>query len=149
MSARNLKREQRFLTEAARGHDPFVRHATARLEAGEEPFGDSWCWIGVRKHLAELLEEAADLGSWAALCDQTADHDPRLSDVDRERVRAVLALVARLGAQAHEALDGVSCVLSSAEGGVTGSRLAPAHIERVLDPAPRPEPESSAEPGRC
>ena len=115
MSARDLDREQRFLTDLARGHDGFVRHATARLAAGEDLYSDSWAWIGVRKHLGKLLEEAADLGSWAVLADQAADVDPRLSDVDRERVRAVLALVARLGAQAHEALAGVTRVLSSAE----------------------------------
>ncbi len=115
MTARDLTREQQFLAAAARGHDPFVQEATARLAAGEELYSDSWAWIGIRKHLVELLEEAADIGSWAALCDQAVDVDPQLSDVDRERVRSVLALAARRGAQAHEALSGVLRVLSSAE----------------------------------
>ena len=108
---RDLDRERQFLTDAARGHEPFVRHATSRLDAGEELYGDSWAWIGVRKHLAELLEEAADLGSWAVLADQALDLDPGLSDVDRGRIRAALRLTARSGAQAHTALTGVLATL--------------------------------------
>jgi hypothetical protein len=114
-NSRDLEREQRFLREAARGHQPFVDQATARLEAGEEPFGDSWAWIGIRRHLAELLEEAADVGSWAALADQALDRE-QLSDVDRQRIAAVLQLAARHGAQAHEAL---SQALSRALGTLT------------------------------
>jgi hypothetical protein len=109
---RDLDREQRFLLDAAHGHEPFVEHATARLEAGEEPFGDSWAWIGIRRHLAELLEESADIGSWAALAEQALDHE-QLSDVDRQRTRAVLQLAARRGAQAHEALHGALRALAS------------------------------------
>lgn len=102
--ARDLPCERAFLAAAARGHHPFVAQAQARLEAGEELFGDSWCWIGIRRHLTELLEEAADVGSWAALADQALDVDPSLSDLHREQIRAVLVLAARHGAQAHEAL---------------------------------------------
>lgn len=84
--ARQPAREHRFLTEAARGHAPFVAQAQARLEAGE------------------LLEEAADLGAWATLADQALDADPKHSELNHDQVRAVLNLVARRGAQAHEAL---------------------------------------------
>src|SRR5450755_3893089 len=104
MSLRDGFRERRLLADAARGHEPFIRHAEARLEAGEEPFGDSWAWIGIRRHLEELLSEAADLGSWSCLADQALDRDPHLSDLHREQLRAVLAIAARRGAQAHEAL---------------------------------------------
>lgn len=76
MSRRDPQRETAFLTEAARGHAPFVEQATARLDMGEEIYGDSWAWIGLRRHLAELLEEAADLGSWAALASQALDTEP-------------------------------------------------------------------------
>jgi hypothetical protein len=102
--ARDSFRERRLLADAARGHHAFVAQAKARLEAGEELYGDSWAWIGIRRHLAELLEEAADLGAWAALADQALDTDPRLSDQHRERIRAILAVAARCGAQAHQAL---------------------------------------------
>ena len=112
MSLRDQQREQRFLSDAARGHEPFVQHATARLDAGEEPFGDSWAWIGIRRHVDELLEEAADLGSWAALADQALDREQEPADVDRARIRAVLELVARRGAQAHQALKGLAKVVS-------------------------------------
>jgi hypothetical protein len=104
VTLRDLDREQRFLHNAARGHEPFIEHATARLDVGEEPYGDSWAWIGIRRHLAELAEEAADLGSWAALADQALDREQELSDVDRARIRAVLELVARRGAEVHAAL---------------------------------------------
>ena len=104
---RDLEREKRLLRDAARGHDPFVQHAADRLDAGEEPYGDSWAWIGIGRHLRELAEEAADLGAWAVLADQALDREHDLSDVDRARIRAVLELVARRGAQAHEALTGL------------------------------------------
>jgi hypothetical protein len=110
---RDLDREQRFLLDAAHGHEPFVEQATARLEAGEEPFGDSWAWIGIRKHLRELLEEAADVGACAVLADQALRYEQGLADVDRERIRTVLALSARRGAQAHEALTAVLRALTS------------------------------------
>jgi hypothetical protein len=110
MSLRDQAREQRFLRDAARGHDPFSDHAAARLDAGEDTYGDSWVWVGIRRHLDELLEEAADLGSWAALAEQALDREP-LSDVDRQRILAVLHLAARHGAQAHEALTGAARAL--------------------------------------
>jgi hypothetical protein len=103
--ARQAAREQRFLADAARGHAPFVAHAQARLEGGEELYGDSWAWIGIRRHLTELLEEAADLGAWATLADQALDRDSEVSDQHREQIRAVLAVAARRGAQAHQALS--------------------------------------------
>jgi hypothetical protein len=112
VTLRDLDREQRFLRDAARGREPFVEHATARLDVGEEPYGDSWAWIGIRRHLAELAEEAADLGSWAALADQALDREQELADVDRARIRAVLELVARRGAEAHAALSGLPKVVS-------------------------------------
>jgi hypothetical protein len=102
--ARQALRERAFLTEAARGHAPFIAEAQARLEAGEELYGDSWAWIGIRRHLAELLEEAADLGAWAVLADQALDRDHELSDLHRQQISAVLAVAARCGAQAHQAL---------------------------------------------
>jgi hypothetical protein len=100
---RDQRREARFLGDAARGHDPFVVQAQARLAAGEEIFGQSWAWIGIRKHLTELLEEAADIGSWAVLAVQALDRE-QLADAERDRIRAVLELAARRGAQAHAAL---------------------------------------------
>jgi hypothetical protein len=103
-AARDLTRERRLLTEASRGHQAFINQAQERLEAGEELFGSSWAWIGVRKHIVELLEEAADIGSWSVLADQALDLDPNVTDVHRQQTRAVLAIAARRGAQAHEAL---------------------------------------------
>jgi hypothetical protein len=113
--ARQAAREHRFLTDAARGHAPFVAQARARLEAGEEHYGDSWAWIGIRRHLTELLEEAADLGAWATLADQALDADPKHSELNHDQIRAVLNLVARRGAQAHEALTAALRSIDSLE----------------------------------
>ena len=104
MTARDLAREHRLLTDAARGHAAFVTQAEQRLEAGDETFGDSWQWIGIHKHLTELLEEAADLGAWAALADQALDHEPTVTGTHRDQLRAVLAICALHGAAAHRSL---------------------------------------------
>jgi len=113
MSQRDPGRERAFLIEAARGHEPFVEQAIARLDGGEEIYGDSWKWIGLRRHFAELLEEAADLGSWAALAAQALDHEPDLSDADRQRIDAVLAATARHGARAHALLTAATGALGA------------------------------------
>jgi hypothetical protein len=139
MSLRDPEREQRFLRDAARHHEPFAEHAAARLAAGEEPFGDSWAWIGIRRHLAELLEEAADVGAWAVLAEQALDREP-LADVDRRRIGAVLQLVARCGAQAHEALTGAVRALDGPH--------APNGPERAAEP-PRAARAPQQHAGRC
>lgn len=113
MTERDLDRERAFLTEAARGHKPFVDQATARLDAGEEIYGDSWKFIGLRRHLVELLEEAADLGSWAVLAVQALDTEPGLSDADRQRIAAVLAATASHGARTHAVLSTITRALSA------------------------------------
>jgi hypothetical protein len=103
-AGRDLARETRFLTEGARGDRPFIDDAQARLAAGEDTFGDSWMWIGIRRHLTELLEEAADLGAWGCLAEQALERENDLSDLHREQIRAVLTTAAHCGAQAHAAL---------------------------------------------
>lgn len=113
MSQRDPDRERTFLADAARGHHPFVEQATARLDAGEEIYGDSWAWIGLRRHLVELLEEAADLGSWATLAAQALDHEPDLSDADRQRIAGVLAATASHGARAHALLTAATSALGT------------------------------------
>jgi hypothetical protein len=107
-------RERAFLADAARGHQPFVDHALARLDAGDAVYGDSWAWIGIRKHLAELLEEAADLGAWAVLAHQALDHEPGLSDADRQRVSGAVAAAAGHGGRAHAALTAAATTLGTA-----------------------------------
>jgi hypothetical protein len=104
-AGRDLARETRFLTEGARGDRPFIDDAQARLAAGEDTFGDSWMWIGIRRHLTELLEEAADLGAWGCLADQALDRENDLSDLHREQLRSVLVVAARRGASAHGVLS--------------------------------------------
>lgn len=103
--SRDPFRERRFLAEAACGHLAFVEEAVARLEAGQATYGDSFEWVGIRRHLIEMLEEASGLGSWAVLCDQALDHEHGLSAVQREHVRQALRRVASLGAAAHRVLS--------------------------------------------
>lgn len=108
MTERDSFRERRWLAEAACGHAAFIEQALARLEAGQAEFGDSWAWIGVRRHVAELTEEASDLGAWAVLCDQALDLDAGLSSEQREHLRQTLRRVAALGAAAHRLLSEAS-----------------------------------------
>jgi len=110
---RDPDRERTFLAEAARGRHPFVEQATLRLNAGEEVYGDSWAWIGLRRHLTELLEEAADLGAWAALAAQALDLEPNLADADRQRIAGVLAATASHGARAHALLTAATSALGT------------------------------------
>jgi hypothetical protein len=102
---RDRGREREFLAKAV-GEDrsAFVVEAQARLTAGEQLYGDRWARVGIRRLLEELVEEAVDLGAWAALAEQAVDLEPRLSDVQAAQVRGVLALAARRGAQAHDVL---------------------------------------------
>lgn len=110
-TARDLARERRFLTAAAGGDDPFVAHAVERLELGETEYGSSWSTRPVGDLLAEIAEEAADQGAWAALAVQSFDAAP-LSAVERARLADVLSLVATHGARAHGLL-----VAATPEGG--------------------------------
>jgi hypothetical protein len=114
MRLRDPDRERAFLAEAARGHQSFVDDALSRLDAGEPLFGDSWAWIGIRRHLAELLEEASDIGAWAVLAYQALDHEPNLSDVDRHRVAGAVAAAAAHGARAHAVLSTAALALGAA-----------------------------------
>jgi hypothetical protein len=108
MTERDSFRERRFLAEAACGHLAFVEQAAQRLDTGQATYGDSWQWIGVRRHLAELIEEACDLGAWAVLCDQALDQEHGLDADERERLRQTLRRVAALGAAAHRLLSDAS-----------------------------------------
>ena len=98
---RDLKRERAFLTEAAHGEAVFVTHAEARLVAGEQEHGDSWCWVGIKHLLREAMEETVDLACWSALALQALDRETDLSDLHKDQIRSVLVAAARRGAQAH------------------------------------------------
>lgn len=101
--------EQRFLARAAgTQHPEFVVQATRRLDLGQELYGDEWEGRSIESFLEELLEEAADLGAWAALAIQTT-RDPG--------VVQLLELAAQYGARAHEALAIAYAVQSAAATG--------------------------------
>lgn len=101
---RSVDRERRFLHAVAPDSPAFVEAVQARLQAGEERYGDSWAWIGVRRHFAELMEESVDLAGWAVLCEQALDQDPAVDEVTRRRASAVLRLTARSGARTYDLL---------------------------------------------
>lgn len=111
---RNLDRERRFLIDIAPTSPEFVVAVQARLLAGEEQYGDSWAWIGIRRHLAELTEEAVDLAGWAVLAEQALDQQS-IDEITRRRVSAVLRLVARRGAQMFDLLSQTLRVTEGAE----------------------------------
>jgi hypothetical protein len=102
---RDPGRERQFLaTAVGEQRSAFVTEAQTRLTAGEQLYGDRWATVGIRRLLGELVEEAVDLGAWAALAEQAVDLEPGLSDVRADQIRGVLALAARRGAQAHDVL---------------------------------------------
>lgn len=80
----------------------FSEHALARLNAGEEEYGDRWRDLGAQRLVAEMLKEAADIGGWGALVLRS------LCDADTQESREAIALVSRalaLAAQAHLLLE--------------------------------------------
>ncbi|MEJ7824893.1 MAG: hypothetical protein WKF48_05665 [Solirubrobacteraceae bacterium] len=103
---RDRAREASFLEEAARGHSAFVLQASQRLEQGQAIYGDAWRQRGAATLVGELLEEAADIGAWGALAAQSLD-----AGGAHARARALLALAARRGAQAHAALTSAAAAL--------------------------------------
>ena len=102
---RDVQRERAFLEQAARGDHEFVEHVEGRLAAGDELYSNSFLWVGVRKLLDELREEALDLAAWATLAEEALDGEHNLNPAERERVRNVLAASARYGAQAYVVLS--------------------------------------------
>jgi hypothetical protein len=103
-TSRDLERERGFLLDAARGREQFVTDVVERLTAGAVEYDDSWRWCGLSTLLREAREEGSDLAGWSVLAVQAADRDHRLSEVQRGQLAAILAVVARHGAAAHESL---------------------------------------------
>jgi hypothetical protein len=103
-TSRDVERERRFLLDAARGREQFVTDVVERLAAGAVEYHDSWAWCGLSTLLREAREEGSDLAGWSVLAAQAADRDHRLSEAQRGQLTAILAVVARHGAAAHEAL---------------------------------------------
>lgn len=100
--ARDITREHCFLAAAAGFASPseFVEHCTRRLVQGQVEFGSRWAGMTLDQFAAELMEEGADLGAWAALADQKADLEHLPAEL-RTRVAVLLQRAARRGAQAH------------------------------------------------
>lgn len=104
-TGRDTKREAEFLRAAARGEDEFVERVEARLRLGDELYGTFYQWIGIRKLLDELREEALDLAAWASLADEALDREVELDAERRDQIRAVLQSSARYGSQAYVTLS--------------------------------------------
>ena len=105
VTLRDEFRERHWLSEVSHGDERFVDLVAARLQAGQELYGDSWAWIGAEKLISELVAEALDLGAWAVLCDQALDRDTDLTELHRRQLRSVLRVAAQAGARAHALLD--------------------------------------------
>jgi len=104
--------EVAFIEAAARGERAFIEHVAARLEAGQELYGDQWRGRGVAELVGELLEEAADVGAWSALTLQAVDLEP-LADADRLRLGALLTVAVQHAAGAHAALCSARALLAA------------------------------------
>lgn len=103
--ARDEPRERHWLehAEMQAGRSGFSRHAAHRLAAGDHAYGDRWARRELAELLAELSEEAADLGAWGVLALQALElqHLPNL--VQRQIADRLHATI-RLGAHAHREL---------------------------------------------
>lgn len=106
---RELERERLWLERAElhAGRSGFAEHATARLAAGERTYGDRWARLGLVRLLAELGEEAADLGAWSVLALQALEL-AELPPDSREYAATRLHAAILCGAHAHHALSGAS-----------------------------------------
>jgi hypothetical protein len=110
-TSRDIDLEREFLLDAARGREQFVTDVVERLTAGAVEYDDSWQWCGLATLLREAREEGADLAGWSVLASQAANLDHRLSEAQRGQLTAILTVVARHGAAAHEALtSGLSII---------------------------------------
>lgn len=101
-SPRRDESRERFWLERAElgaGRSGFAAHALMRLAAGEDAYGYRWRDTPLDELLAELTEEAADLGAWGVLARQALEHQTWASDGDRIARRLHAAI--HCGAQAH------------------------------------------------
>ncbi|MCW2951030.1 MAG: hypothetical protein JWQ48_200 [Conexibacter sp.] len=119
MAERDRYRERRWLEGVtATVPNGFVAHARDRLEMGEALYGARWATAGIAQLLAELAEEAADLGAWSALALQALDGG-HLDPLVRVGIVGQLSAIARAGAEAHAAVETGIRLLARAEAGRT------------------------------
>jgi hypothetical protein len=90
--------------ELEAGASGFAEHALRRLAAGQELYGDRWAQLGVDRLVGEMLEEAADLGSWGVLALEALEHEPDLDGPQGELIATTLRAAILWGAFAHHAL---------------------------------------------
>lgn len=80
----------------------FADQVAERLAMGEDAYGTRWQEMGIERLLAEVTEEAADIGGWGTLAAQAPDL-PDL-DPDGTAIRHLLAAM-RHAALAFAALE--------------------------------------------
>lgn len=98
---RDRDRERSFLEGA--GCERFALPARARLEEGARCYADAWASRGLPALVAELAEEAADIGAWGALADQALELED-LEPSAREAMGGRLRAAVEHGAHARRAL---------------------------------------------
>lgn len=90
--------------------EPFVCHASRRLDEGEATHGEKWRSQSVAELLAELREEAADIGGWGALTLERLK-DAGLSEPQTAAIHAAVLAAIGHGARAHMELRAASELL--------------------------------------
>jgi hypothetical protein len=113
MSARDVRKEKGWLHQAelAAGASGFVDHALERLDAGDGLYGDRWTQLGLQALVGELLEEAADLGSWGVLALEALEQEQGFEDAERDFIETTLRAAILWGAYSHQALELARCHL--------------------------------------
>lgn len=113
-----LERVEQISAQATRtaadfsGRTVFADHALTRLAAGEREYGNQWRQLGARRLVAEMLEEAADLGGWGVLALQSIDPE----DVSGEVIGVIMTAIT-MAAGVHEMLERAHSMLGNQDEG--------------------------------
>lgn len=101
MSARDRNQERAFL--AGVGPQAFADVITARLDAQDPEFGDSFAWMALTAFWRELGDEAIDLAAWATLLARRYELE-RIQPERLHQIRGALIAAAHHARQAHDIL---------------------------------------------
>lgn len=96
---------ERAWLASAEGHGDdtaWISGVLQRLVMGDDRYGESYRWASLTEQVREVAEEALDLGGWTSLIAESLDSRPELTELQRERLAALLTAIAGLGARAHE-----------------------------------------------
>jgi hypothetical protein len=93
----------------------FEAHVAERMAAGAAEYGDASYRRPLADLLAEIAEEAADIGAWARIAGHVLDQRRDLEPYEREAVGDALQSATILAAGAHRRLSGALAIVEGAD----------------------------------